>query len=128
MGADQLMASLVLEQQGTLEVVLPFPDYRTRFADEQDAKRYDDLLSRASHIEVLQPQASDEEAYLAAGQRVVDRSTEMFAVWNGQPAADVGGTADIVRYALDVGRLMTVFNPVTRTVLFPDRRLGGDSF
>ena len=61
MGADQLMASLVLEQQGTLEVVLPFPDYRTRFADEQDAKRYDNLLSRASHIEVLQPQASDEE-------------------------------------------------------------------
>ena len=52
----------------------------------------------------------------------------MFAVWDGQPAADVGGTGDIVQYARDVGRLLTVFDPVTRTVLFPDRRLAGDSF
>jgi hypothetical protein len=126
-GADQLLASIVLDQDGTLEVVLPFPGYRSRFADEEDAKRYDALLSRASRVEVLPAQASDQEAYLAAGKRIVDRSNEMFAVWNGQPAADVGGTGDIVQYARDVGRLLTVFNPVDRTVIFPDRRLAGDS-
>ena len=126
-GADQLLASIVLGQDGTLEVVVPFPDYRSRFATEDDAKRYDALLSRASRVEVLPALASDQEAYLAAGKRIVDRSDEMFAVWNGQPAADVGGTGDIVQYARDVGRLLTVFNPVTRTVLFPDRRLAGDS-
>jgi hypothetical protein len=128
MGADQLFASIVLDQNGTLEVVLPFPDYRTRFADEQDARSYDGLLSRASRVEVIPALASDEDAYLAAGQRIVDRSDEMFAVWNGQPAADVGGTADIVHYARDVGRRLTVFDPVTRTVLLPDRRLADDSF
>ena len=126
-GADQLLASIVLEQDGTLEVVLPFPDYRSRFADEQDAKRYDALLCRASTVEVIPVHASDQEAYLAAGKRIVDRSSEMFAVWNGRPAADVGGTGDIVQYARDVGRLLTVFNPVTRTVLFPDRPFGGRS-
>ena len=127
-GVDQLFASIVLDHGGTLEVVLPFPDYRTRFADEQDARRYDGLLSRASRIEVIQAQGSDEEAYLAAGKRIVDRSHEMFAVWNGQPAADIGGTADIVHYTRDVGRRLTVFDPVTRTVLLPDRRLADDSF
>ena len=103
---------------------MPFPDYRSRFADELDAKRYDALLSRASRVEVLPAQASDQAAYLAAGKQIVDRSNEMFAVWNGQPAADVGGTGDIVQYARDVGRLLTVFNPVNRTVIFPDRRGG----
>ena len=126
-GADQLLASIVLDRHGTLEVVVPFPAYRSRFADEQDAKRYDALLSRASRVEVLPAQTSDQEAYLAAGRRIVDRSNEMFAVWDGRPAADVGGTGDIVQYARDVGRLLTVFNPVTRTVLLPDRRLAGDS-
>ena len=126
-GADQLLASIVLDHDGTLEVVVPFPDYRSRFADEQDAKRYDALLSRASHVEVLPAQASDQAAYLAAGQRIVDRSDEMFAVWDGQPAADVGGTGDIVQYARTVGRLLTVFNPVTRTVLVSDRRVADDS-
>jgi hypothetical protein len=126
-GADQLLASIVLDQHGTLEVVVPFPDYRSRFATEDDAKRYDALLSRASRVEVLPAQASDQEAYLAAGKRIVDRSGEMFAVWDGQPAADVGGTGDIVHYARDVGRTLTVFDPVIRTVLFPDRRPAGGS-
>jgi len=126
-GADQLLASIVLDQGGTLEVVVPFPDYRSRFADEQDAKRYDALLSRASLVEVMPAQASDQQAYLAAGKRIVDLSDEMFAVWDGQPAADVGGTGDIVRYARDVGRTLTVFDPVTRTVPFPDRRPASDS-
>jgi hypothetical protein len=126
-GADQLLASIVLDQGGTLEVVVPFPGYRSRFGEEQDAARYDTLLSRASGVEVLRAQASDQEAYLAAGKRIVDRSDEMFAVWDGQPAAGVGGTGDIVQYSRDVGRPLTVFNPVTRTVLFPDRRLAGES-
>jgi hypothetical protein len=127
-GADQLLASIVLDHDGTLEVVVPFPDYRSRFADEHDAKRYDALLARASRVEVLPALASDQAAYLAAGKRIVDRSDEMFAVWDGQPAVDVGGTGDIVQYARDVERTLTVFDPVTRTIVFPDRRAASDSF
>lgn len=118
-GADQLLASIALEHDGTLEVVLPFPGYRARFADEQEARRYDALLLRASSVEVLPAQAADKLSYLVAGQRVVDRSDVMFAVWNGQPAADVGGTGDIVQYARRLGRPLTVFDPVTRTVHLP---------
>ena len=118
-GADQLLATIALDHDGSLEVVLPFPDYRERFTDEQDAGRYDALLLRASTVEVLRPRGSDEESYLAAGQRIVDRSDAMFAVWNGQPAADTGGTGDIVQYARAVGRPLTVFDPVTRTVYAP---------
>jgi len=118
-GADQLLASIVLDHGGTLEVVLPFADYRSRFANDNDARRYDALLSRASDVEVLRAHLSDEESYLAAGKRVVDRSDEMFAVWTGEPAADVGGTGDIVLYARAVGRPLTVFDPVTRAVRLP---------
>lgn len=118
-GADQLLASIVLDHDGTLEVVVPFPDYRSRFADANDARRYDALVSRASHVEVLRPQVSDEESYLAAGKRVVDRCDEMFAVWTGEPAADVGGTGEIVHYARAVGRPLTVFDPATRAVHLP---------
>lgn len=118
-GADQLLAWIALEQGGTLDVVLPFADYRARFATERDARQYDALLSRASSIEALPPRDTDEQSYLAAGQRIVDCSHAMFAVWNGQQSAEVGGTGDIVRYAREKGRPLTVFDPVTRTVYRP---------
>jgi hypothetical protein len=123
-GADQLFATLVLELGGALEVVVPFPSYRDRFEHEADLRQYDYLLSRAAHVEVLAPCSTDQEGYLAAGKRVVDRSDEMFAVWNGQPAADVGGTGDIVQYALDMGRPLTVFDPVSRSADIRGRAFG----
>lgn len=117
-GADQLMARIVLDQGGTLEVVVPFSGYRARLAAEH-AEQYDMLLRRAAHVETLTGRDSDELSYLAAGKRIVDRSDEMFAVWNGQPAEEPGGTGDIVQYAREAGRLLTVFDPVTRTIYLP---------
>lgn len=118
-GADQLLASIGLAQGGTLEVVLPFPGYRAKFNEPHDLSRYDALLLRASQVEVLPPQGSDKESYLAAGKRIVDRSHAMFAVWDGRPAADVGGTGDVVQYARAMDCPLTVFDPVTRTVHVP---------
>lgn len=116
-GADQLFASLVIDHGGTLEVVLPFASYRDRFSSERDARQYDHLLAGASRVEVLAPRTSDQVAYLEAGKRIVDRSDKMFAVWNGEPANDVGGTGDIVRYAAESGRPILIFNPVIRMAL-----------
>lgn len=67
-------------------------------------------------IEVLPRKTSDEESYLAAGQKVVELSNVMIAVWNGKPAAGLGGTADIVDYARQKNKQICHINPLTRTV------------
>lgn len=46
---------------------------------------------------------STEQAHLAAGQAVVDRSERLVTVWDGKPARGIGGTADIVSYARQKG-------------------------
>ena len=47
--------------------------------------------------------------FLRAGRRVVDLSDRLFAVWDGEKARGVGGTAEIVDYARASGK------PVTHT-------------
>lgn len=115
-GADQLFAQLVLELGGTVAVVVPFPDYRTRFAEEADTQRYDLLLARAAAVEVLPSCPSDDEGYLAAGKRVVDQSDAMIAVWDPEHRPGVGGTADIVAYASKRRRPITVLDPRHRII------------
>lgn len=113
-GADQLLARLVLERGGTVHAILPFADIERSFSPH-DLPVYRELLGRAD-VEVLTPAGSDEDAYLAAGIRVVDASDLLFAVWNGKPAKGKGGTADIVAYARRRGRPLVHINPVTRNV------------
>jgi hypothetical protein len=54
-------------------------------------------------------------SYLAAGKRVVDMSDVMVAIWNGKPAEGLGGTADIVQYALAQKKPVIHINPTART-------------
>lgn len=98
-GADQLFASLLLERGGRLEVVLPCRRYEKTFSQPEDFMRVQSFLERAASVETLTFEEPSEEAYLAAGCRVVDLSEMLVAVWDGQPARGKGGTADIVAYA-----------------------------
>ena len=45
------------------------------------------------------------------GRRVVDLVELMIAVWNGQAAQGLGGTADVVRCVHDIGRDVTIVCP-----------------
>jgi hypothetical protein len=113
-GADQLLAKLVLEEGGSIHAVLPYADIERSFSQE-DLPIYRNLLARAT-TEVLDGHASDKDAYLAAGHRVVDLSDLVFSVWDGMPAKGKGGTADVVRYAKERGVPLINFNPVAETV------------
>lgn len=113
-GADQLFAQLILERGGTIHAVLPFADIERSFSPE-DVSAYRQLARQAT-IEVLATQGTDEDAYLAAGQRVVEISDLMLAVWNGRPAKGKGGTADVVAYARRRGVPLIHIDPVTRTI------------
>ena len=96
-GADQLLARLVIEAGGTIYAVLPYAGIERSFSPE-DVGGFRELLSQAT-VEVLNTPGDDEDAYLAAGYRVVELSDLVIAVWNGEPAKGKGGTADVVAYA-----------------------------
>jgi hypothetical protein len=115
-GADQLFAEAILQHGGSLEVVIPFPDYGLTFAAGRDRERYVQLLRYASRTEVLEKRGSDEEAYLASGKKMVDLSELLIAVWDGQPATGLGGTGDVVRYAVRRGKQTIHLNPITQEV------------
>ena len=115
-GADQLFAEAVLARGGSIEVIVPFADYEFTFSAGHDREEYLRLLASASKRQVLEKHGSDEEAYLAAGQCVVDQSQLLLAVWDGTPAAGIGGTGDVVKYALQQGSKLIHLNPVTQEI------------
>jgi len=115
-GADQLFASLILEQGGRLQIIISCQGYETIFSDPDDLERFHLLLGRAEKVETLNYPEPGEDAYLAAGYRVVDSSDFLIAVWDGEPARGKGGTGDIVQYARHRGLPVKVVWPpgVTR--------------
>jgi hypothetical protein len=115
-GADQLFSELILAQGGELRVILPFPKYRETFTTDKDLETYRTLLGRATSVEVLPALPDREESYLAAGQRVVDLADWMIAVWNGRQAVGLGGTGDIVQYALAKRKDVLHVDPELRRV------------
>lgn len=115
-GTDQLFANAVLQRGGSLEIVIPFAGYESTFSEGHDRQEYLRLLRRALKQEVLQKHGSDEEAYLASGKRMVDQSELLIAVWDGRPAIGLGGTGDVVRYAVQQRKRTIYLNPITQEV------------
>jgi hypothetical protein len=101
---------------GELEAVVPFPGYEGMFEDPQDAASFRELRARCTAATNLAPADTKERSYLLAGEYISDHSDLLIAVWNGRPAAGLGGTADVVAYALRRGRKIYQINPVTHKV------------
>jgi hypothetical protein len=110
-GADQLFAQVVLELGGALYVVIPARKYRDSFPDEDARRGYDELVAQATYTERLPHVKSTEEAHMAGGRAVVEASELLVAVWDGQPARGLGGTADVVAYARQRGVPVNVIWP-----------------
>ena len=115
-GADQIFAEAILQRQGSLEAIIPFAAYEETFTEGQERQAYHRLLALAGTVEVLEKSGSDEEAYLQAGQKIVDEVDLLLAIWDGKPARGLGGTGDIVEYALSKEKSVLHLNPITRQV------------
>ncbi len=115
-GADQLFAEAVLRHGGSFTAIIAFAGYELKFAEGQDREAYERLLAQAAEVEVLKTSASNREAYFKAGKQVVNRSELLIAVWDGKPAAGLGGTADVVNYARQRGKRIRHLDPVNRIV------------
>jgi hypothetical protein len=107
-GADQLFAAHVLAAGGTLEAVLPCEGYAGSLIADESRTRFEDLRRAAGTVVTLPYPEPSDQAFLAAGQALVDRCDHLFAVWDGRPARGLGGTADVVTYARARGRPVTV--------------------
>lgn len=107
-GADQLFAAYVLSTGGALEAILPCENYAGSLVTDDGRARFEELRRAARSVVTLPFPQPSEQAYLAAGQALVDRCDHLFAVWDGRPARGLGGTADVVTYARSRGTDVTV--------------------
>jgi len=110
-GTDQIFADALLEAGGELWAVIPTPDYLKHF-EGAPREHFLALLEKAFHITQLEPAASDEESFFAAGKYVVNFSDVVIAVWDGKPAGGLGGTADVVAYARQNGKIIHQIDPI----------------
>jgi hypothetical protein len=115
-GADQLYAILLQRRGRPYVAVIPSHDYSTVFAGPEDSTAFSSFLARAAERDTLPFTQASEEAYYAAGKRVVDLSDVLLAAWNGLPAKGLGGTADIVAYARTQGKPVIHIDTTQRSV------------
>lgn len=110
-GADQVFARVVLDLGGTVGVVLPAADYRDRQVNDDNLAEFDDLLGKATAVHTMPFPESGPEAYMAAGEHMLDNVDVLLAVWDGGPSGGYGGTADVVAVALERSLPVTVIWP-----------------
>jgi hypothetical protein len=103
-GGDQIFGECALSTGNDLMLVIPCDHYESTFNNAEDLAAYWRLLDSSAERIQLPFAAPSEEAYWAAGKHVVEATDLLVAVWDGLPAGGLGGTADVVHYAEDLGR------------------------
>ncbi len=96
---------------GDLVVVVPSDNYEASFELSKDRTRFEVLLDQSLATVRLDYDEPSEDAFFAAGRRVVDLCDLLVAVWDGLPAQGRGGTADVVAYARRQGKPVEVIWP-----------------
>jgi hypothetical protein len=115
-GADTLFAKVIIKMQIDLIAVIPCLHYEDTFKNT-DIKVYFDLISKCKSIDKLNFSAPSEVAFFTAGKHVVDSSDVLFAIWDGNKAKGLGGTGDIVEYALLHNKKVIHLNPLSKRVI-----------
>jgi Protein of unknown function (DUF4231) len=102
-GADRIVAEAGLTAGFTLEAILPFPrpEFAKDFATRESQEKFSRLLDRATSVFALDGNPDDRpRAYEAAGVVMLANIDLLVAVWDGNDADGIGGTAEIVRRAI----------------------------
>lgn len=110
-GADSIFAQAVLDAGGKLEVILPAANYREKKVKPDRAPQFDELMSRATAVQVMPFAEANRDAYEAANEALVSSCERLIAVWDGQGALNKGGTATVVAYARSNGVPVEVIWP-----------------
>ena len=113
-GADQIVAQAGLAMGYRLEAILPFDadEYRHDHASTETTNTYDALLSAGrSRFALDGTREAEGRAYEAAGLVMLANADILIAIWNGEPAAGRGGTAEIVERAVADGMPVVLIHP-----------------
>jgi hypothetical protein len=105
-GADRLVAEAGLAAGFTLEAVLPFnrAEYGNDFETQASRAAYEQLLRRTSAVFELDGNVDDRpRAYETAGLIMLANIDLLIVIWDGNLAAGIGGTAQIVSRAIADG-------------------------
>jgi len=102
-GSDRIVAEAGLAAGFALQAILPFAraEYERDFETEMSRREFETLLLRAGDVLELDG-APDQRprAYEAAGLFMLANIDVLIAIWDGEVAAGIGGTAQIVERAI----------------------------
>jgi hypothetical protein len=113
-GSDRIVAAAGLAAGFALQVVLPFKraEYALDFETQASRREFEELLARASDVFELDGAANERpRAYEAAGLFMLANIDVLIAIWDGEVAAGVGGTAQIVERAIADGIVVVWIEP-----------------
>ena len=113
-GADTLFVEEVARRNLPSQLILPFS--KNRFQQDfspADWQRILPFIERATHVEEVSGEESDEGAYMETGILTTDRADVMIVVWDGKPAAGLGGTGDVVAYMRKFEKPLFIIDPDT---------------
>jgi hypothetical protein len=113
-GTDQIFAEVALDLRIPVLAVLPLLGYDA-FFEGAVLVNYRRLLERCARFN-LPITGDEEEAFFEAGKYIADHCDVLLAVWDGQPAQGLGGTADVVTYAKRKTSRIIHFNPLKETI------------
>jgi hypothetical protein len=119
-GSDRVLAKAALEQGFALMCPLPFPrsEYEKDFQSDESKNEFRTLLARAEPA-VLELDGgrgnAQDRSYEAVGRYVVRNCDILVAIWDGKAGRGLGGTADIVRFAINHGPPVWWIHPDSET-------------
>jgi hypothetical protein len=113
-GSDRIVAAAGLAAGFALQVVLPFnrAEYARDFETQASRTEFEELLARACDVTELDGAADERpRAYEAAGLFMLANIDVLIAIWDGEVAAGIGGTAQIVERAIADGIAVVWIEP-----------------
>jgi len=119
-GSDRLVAEAGLKSGFETEAVLPFArdEYARDFKTPESRAAFEGLLRRATAVFELDGAAGERaRAYEAAGFVMLANVDLLIAIWDGEEAAGVGGTAQIVSRAVADGIPIIRIEPQNPTAM-----------
>ena len=98
-GSDQIFANILIKNNIPYTAIIPSNNYEATFSEE-DLNNYKRLLFKSKSSIKLNFIEPSEISFFEAGIKLVDLSDVIFAVWNSLLSKGLGGTGDIVKYAI----------------------------
>jgi len=115
-GADQLFAEALVELKIGFTAVIPCDLYENTFSNKVDLENYHTLCALAKKIINQDFPIPSEKAFFEAGKRIVESTDILIAVWDGHKARGIGGTGDIVSYAVSTNRSVVHIDIIAKSI------------